>query len=76
MEFLETLVAYIKALNTAAKGIDETDDMHPHVNFVPVMLLNELTGFIKDEIGGAYSYSEATEAEREWWENRPWANKG
>lgn len=72
LEFLRALTLYIAALNEASDKTDD-DSMTPYVQFVPVIIYDDLCGFINDEVGGAYSYEEATEAERIWWSYRPGA---
>lgn len=72
-EFLQAVLAYVQALNAAAKDIVEMEDMTPYVNHIPVLLSDELSGFLIDEIGGVYSYREADENDRAWWAMRPWA---
>lgn len=70
-EFLEAVLAYVTALNHASESIDEKDGLTPYVNFIPVLIDNELCGFLNDEIGASYQYREATAQEREWWTKRP-----
>lgn len=73
VEFLKSLITFVEALNTAAKTLEAADpDLSCYVNHVPVLMESELCGFIVDEIGGLYSYRDATAQERVWWENRPW----
>jgi hypothetical protein len=72
-EFLEAVLKYVKALNQVSKDLDtiENQDMVPYVQFVPVLFGGMLEGFINDEIGGQYSYTPASAAEKEWWKARP-----
>lgn len=72
-QFLKAVLIYIVGLNAAAKAIDESDGMSPYVGHVPVIFEDELQGYIVDEIGGVYSYQLATDDDREWWAQRPWA---
>ncbi len=71
-EFLAAVLAYVKALNDAAKGVDEKSGLAPYVNHVPVILEDCLCGFLVDEIGGTYQYEPATVTELAWWDARPW----
>ena len=71
-EFLEAVLAYVQALNKAADSIDEQPGMTPYVNHIPVIVDDATVGFLVDEIGGRYSYREATDADHEWWDARPW----
>lgn len=71
--FLETVLAYVRALNAAGEKTDESDGQTPYLDRVPVLLEDGLCGFLVDEIGGEYSYVPATAAELAWWDSRPWA---
>lgn len=75
VEFLEALLAYERALNSATASIDETDGLTPHVQHIPVILDDSLCGFLRDEVGGTYGYFEATEDEMTWWDARPWRKR-
>jgi hypothetical protein len=70
-QFLNALLNYIRALNQACKETDETDGLAPYVQWVPVIMENDVCGFLIDEIGGSYQYHEVTPEEREWWKQRP-----
>lgn len=70
-EFLEAVLAYVTALNQTSNSLDEKDGLTPYVTMVPVILEDQLCGFISDEIGGAYSYHEASDEARNWWSIRP-----
>ena len=65
---LKALLAYITHLDTASA---ELPDDAPYCNWVPVFSGDELQGFLCDDIGDSYSYFQVTEAEREWWKNKP-----
>lgn len=71
-EFLEMVLAWIEALNRVEK--DHPGDirgMTPYLSRIPVVLDEMLCGFLVDEVGGVWSYAEATPADRMWWERRP-----
>lgn len=77
-EFLEAVAVYIKALNAAVTQIDEKDDITPYANYIPLLFNDSLSptgasleGWIIDEIGGVYSFREATSEEKAWWQQRP-----
>ena len=74
-EFLQAVLAYVVGLDEAAKFLEgqETGNpmVTPYVNFVPVLLEGELCGFLEDGVGGLYYYRDPTQAELEWWEERP-----
>ena len=75
LRFLEGLVTYVKVLNDACQGLDENDFLTPYLNHVPVLLEDDICGFLRDDIGGEFMFEPATEQEREWWNNRPWAKR-
>lgn len=67
-EYIATVLAYIEALNAADKRITEQrldDHMVPYLGRIPVVFEGELNGWLADEIGGAWSYQDATREERE-----------
>ena len=73
-DFLKTLVLYVDSLDSASKASDligRNSLLIPYVQFVPVLLEDDLCGFLTDEVGGSYQYSEATETQRAWWKARP-----
>lgn len=70
-EYLRALLAYIVALNSVTAEVEEKDGMTPYLHSVPLCMEGDLVGFLRDEIGGAWSYHEATEAERVWWAAKP-----
>lgn len=77
-EFLKAVLTYVAALNGAERvnaAMEADDSLIPYVAFVPVLLDDQICGFITDEIGGAYSYAQATEEQREWWDNRPFPRR-
>lgn len=75
LEFLRTIMYGIIALNTITELPDvkkaEEEELGPYFNDLAVYFAGELCGFIRDEIGGQYSYHDATDAEREWWRAKP-----
>lgn len=77
-EFLEATAIYIKALNAAVEQIDEKEDFTPYLNYAPLLFNDSLSptgaslqGWIIDEVGGVYSFREATAEEKDWWQTRP-----
>ena len=57
-EFLKGILTYVDALNTATRALDEGDGLTPYLGDVEVMLEGELVGYLRDEIGGSWSYFE------------------
>ena len=77
-DFLKKVLLVVQALNRVeTETKDLSEDLTPYVNLVPVIFMDELVGFVVDEIGagydtgGGYSYRDATAAEKEWWASWP-----
>ena len=75
-DFLKGVLAYVQALNKAAADLKGADEMlTPYVQFVPVLLEDDICGFLIDEVDGSYGYQEVTPEARDWWNNRPWRKR-
>lgn len=63
-DFLETILTYIKALNTADEEISKRAERagssitFPEIGNIPVSLDGQLVGHLVDELGGMWSYQE------------------
>lgn len=64
-EFLDTITEYITSLNEADKRIQPKydDTMCPQLGNIPVIMDDGLVGWLVDEIGGVWSYRDATREE-------------
>lgn len=67
-EFLKVILAYIEALNEADRklgDVGQSNDMRPYLRRISVEFQGELCGYLADEIGGVWSWQEATPFEKE-----------
>lgn len=70
-EFIAWVLDLVQTLNDFEKRHQGEDDtLVPYAYKIPLMMDSDLVGFVVDEIGGTWSYRDATEAEKEQHRNR------
>lgn len=71
-EEMETISMICRKLNETFEEVkDDPNGDKPYVTFVPVYSYHEPIGYITDEIGGAYSFHEASPEWIAWYKTMP-----